>query len=149
MARIIGGENVEKILLKAFETWSSRDINNAHWEDQFKEEKWDYFGITRRKNGDVVGPNPRDIYDLGLLYKSGVESYKFEIEANGAVARWHWDAKNASGDEYGSYVHNGTKLMDGRPFTDDISIPASFFRKGPGIALKLRIVEALKGLNAA
>lgn len=148
-AKLIGQKIIEQALINAFELWASEDINDAHWRDQFTEEKWKYFGITKRRNGETVGPNPRDIYDLGLLYESGVNSYKFETGTNGATARWHWDAKNANGVEYASYVHDGTRFMDDRPFTDDIAIAASFFRKGPGKALQLRTAQALERLNAA
>jgi hypothetical protein len=34
---------------------------------------------------------------------------------------------NASGDEYANYVHEGTRFMPGRPFTDDVSDMAFSF----------------------
>ena len=148
-ARIIGGDNIERALVDAFETWASEDINDAHWQDQFKEEKWKYDGVTERKNGLVV-TSPRDIYDIGELYKSGVDSFRLTKGANGAQASWHWDATNNSGNEYAWYVHEGIgSNATARPFTDDISIAASFFRKAVGKALKLRTAQALERLNAS
>ena len=148
-ARIIGGGNVERALVDAFETWASEDINDAHWQDQFKEEKWKYDGVTERKNGLVV-TSPRDIYDIGELYKSGVDSFRLTKGATGAQASWHWDATNNSGNEYAWYVHEGIgSNATARPFTDDISIAASFFRKAVGKALKLRTAQALERLNAS
>jgi hypothetical protein len=148
-ARIIGGDNIERALVDAFEIWASEDINDAHWQDQFKEEKWKYDGVTERKNGLVV-TSPRDIYDIGELYKSGVDSFRFAQGSNGAQASWHWDATNNSGNEYAWYVHEGVgSNATARPFTDDISIAASFFRKATGKALKLRTAQALERLNAS
>jgi hypothetical protein len=146
-AKILNQQLIEKALLDAFETWASSDINDAHWDDQFRDPgKWRYDNTTERKNGETVG-SPRDIYDLGELYESGVRSYKFERKANGAEATWHWDATNSSGEQYAWYVHEGIgSNVTARPFTDDISIPSSFFRKAPGKALILRTQEALSRL---
>ena len=147
-ARIIGAKQIEKALLDAFEKWAEEDINDAHWDDQFRDmEQWEWDGETRRKNGEVVG-SPRDIYDLGDLYESGVKSFKLNRTTAGAEANWHWDATNSSGEEYAWYVHEGTRKMPGRPFTDDISIPSSFFRKAPGKALQLRVQDELDKINA-
>lgn len=147
-AKLINAHLIEEALVKAFEIWASEDINDAYWDDQFKEEKWKYDGATERKNGLVV-TSPRDIYDIGELYRSGIESFRFSQTANEAKASWHWDAKNNSGNEYAWYVHEGVGTnVTARPFTDDISIPSSFFRKAPGRALKLRTAEALERLNA-
>ena len=148
-AVIIGQSLIEKALIDAFETWTEEDINDAHWEDQFKEDKWQYDNETKRKNGDVV-TSPRDIYDLGELYESGVKSYRFQRSTDGAEANWHWDAKNSSGQEYAWYVHKGEGTnVTARPFTDDISIPSSFFFKAPGKALKRRVTQYLDQLNAS
>jgi hypothetical protein len=148
-AVIIGQELIEKALIDAFETWAEEDINDAHWEDQFKEDKWQYDNETKRKNGDIV-TSPRDIYDLGKLYESGVKSYRFQRSTDGAEANWHWDAKNSSGEEYAWYVHEGKGTnVTARPFTDDISIPSSFFFKAPGKALKRRVTQYLDQLNAS
>jgi hypothetical protein len=144
-AKIINQRAIEKALIGAFETWAEEDINKAHWDDQFKEmSQWKYDGITERKNRETV-QSPRDIYDLGDLYQSGVDSFVFEKNTSGAEARWHWNAKNSSGEEYAWYVHEGEGTnITARPFTDDISVPSSFFRKAPGKALQLRVRSALR-----
>jgi hypothetical protein len=79
-ARFFGGKDIERALVNAFEEWTREDVNGAFWDDQFKEEKWRHGPYTVRKNGDPVG-SPRDIYDLGNLYDSGVNSYKYRIVA--------------------------------------------------------------------
>jgi hypothetical protein len=148
-ARIIGGEDFEKALTRAFQAWTKEDINDAFWDDQFKKEKWEHSPLTIRKNGEPVG-SPRDIYDLGNLYQSGVDSYKYESSSQTAEARWHWDAKNNSGKEYAIYVHEGWGTNDpyDRRFTDDVSDMAFSFRKPIGKALLLRVKAALTALNA-
>ena len=147
-AKIINAKAIEKALLDAFKEWSEKDINDKHWKYQFQERKWDYDGITVRKSGEIVGPEPRNIYDLGALYDSGVRSYSFSLGSSQAQANWHWDATNGSGKEYASAVHYGTKFMDGRPFTDDISLPSSFFLKQPGKDLLSRVQTALDSISA-
>jgi hypothetical protein len=147
VARIVNQKLIEEALLNAFDKWAKEDINEAHWDDQFKDMgRWSWDGETRRKNGEVVD-SPRDIYDLGDLYKSGVKSFKLNRTSNGTEASWHWDATNSSGEEYAWYVHEGTDTMKGRPFTDDISMPSSFFRKGPGKALLRQVQDALSLLK--
>jgi hypothetical protein len=148
-AKIHNSAALEQALANAFKKWAKEDINEAHWDDQFKEMgRWAYDNETKRKRtGEVVG-SPRDIYDYGLLYESGVESFKINESPSGIEATWHWDAKNSSGEEYAWYVHYGKGTnVTARPFTDDISIPSSFFHKGPGKALVLRIRAQLKTLN--
>lgn len=148
-AKFEGADKLSQALLNAFEQWAREDINKAHWEDQFREDKWDYENITRRKSGSTIGPEPRDIYDLGKLYRSGIESFSVERGSDMTTAKWHWDATNSSGEEYAWYVHEGRGTnIAARPFTDDISIAASFFRKAPGKALKLRMGEHLARINA-
>jgi hypothetical protein len=147
-AKITNAQVIEKALLDAFEEWAAEDINDAHWDDQFREDRWNYDGVTERRNGLVV-TSPRDIYDIGELYRSGIESFTMERSSNMATAKWHWDATNASGREYAWYVHEGLGTnATPRPFTDDISIAASFFRKAPGRALNLRVGEYLARINA-
>lgn len=143
-ARIIGAKQIEQALLQAFEQWTKEDIDNKFWKAQFIDRKWKYGGVTIRKNGDVVGPRPRDIYDLGNLYES--TSYSYSSSSEAAEAKWNWNATNASGDEYASYVHEGTRFMPGRPFTDDVSDMAFSFRKPIGRALLSKIKIALKEL---
>ena len=148
-AKINNSAALEKALVDAFRKWAKEDINEAHWDDQFKDMgKWQYDNETKRKNGEVVN-SPRDIYDYGLLYESGVQSFKINESTTEIEASWHWDAKNSSGQEYAWYVHYGNVTnVTARPFTDDIAIPSSFFYKGPGKALVRRIGAELKTLNA-
>ena len=148
-ASFIGGNSLEKALMKAFQEWTEEDINDAFWDDQFREEKWKHSPLTVRKNGETVG-SPRDIYDLGALYQSGVNSYKYGSSSQMAEARWHWDAKNSSGKEYAVYVHEGWGTNDpyDRRFTDDVSDMAFSFRKPIGKALLSRVETALAVLNA-
>jgi len=73
----------------------------------------------------------------------------FSLNRNGGVleASWHWDAKNTNGIEYASYVHEGTGTnKTARKFTDDVAVASSFFLKAPGMALKLRVSQALAAL---
>ena len=147
-AKLINPESIENALIQAFETWVKEDINDAHWDDQFKNmAKWDYDNETRRKNGEVISTPQRDIYDLGLLYQSGIDSSVVENTGTMVTANWHWDATNASGKEYATYVHDGRGTnITARPFTDDISVASSFFLKAPGKAFKLRVSKAMAGL---
>ena len=149
-AKLINPENIENALIQAFNIWVEEDINKKHWDEQFKNmSKWDYdLGDkpTVRKNGQTVD-SPRDIYDLGLLYKSGIASSVVENTGMMVTADWHWDAKNASGKEYANYVHEGLgSNTTARPFTDDISVASSFFLKAPGINFKLRVRKAMAAL---
>ena len=149
-AKLINPESIENALIQAFETWVKEDINKKHWDEQFKNmSRWDYdMGDkpTVRKNGEVVD-TPRDIYDLGFLYKSGIDSSVIENTGEMVTANWHWDAKNTSGQEYATYVHDGRgSNTTARPFTDDISVASSFFLKAPGMAFKLRVRKAMAAL---
>ena len=146
-AKIVNGQLIENALIAAFETWAEEDINEAHWEDQFKDMSlWDYDNETRRRNGEVVD-TPRDIYDLGNLYRSGIESFHTEKEGSIVTAYWHWDATNASDEEYAWYVHEGEGTnVEARPFTDDIAFAPTFFMKAPGMAFKLQVKQALARL---
>jgi hypothetical protein len=146
-ATLVNAKAIENALINAFERWAQEDINEAHWEDQFKDDFWEYDGETKRKNGQVVD-SPRDIYDLGELYESGVNSFRLQRSTPGVIADWHWDAKNSSGKEYAWYVHEGRGTnITARPFTDDISIAPSFYRKAPGMAFVLRAQSALNEIS--
>ena len=139
-----------KALSDAFTQWAEEDINETHWREQFLEREWKYDGKTKRKNPSAPvrdAGNPRDIYDFGKLYESGVESFSLAFTGAGIRASWHWDAKNSSGREYAWYVHEGQGTnKDARKFTDDIAIAASFFLKKPGMALQRRVTLSLNGL---
>lgn len=144
---IIGQKLIEKALLDAFETWVEQDINGDFWDTQFKTNKWEWDQPTVRKNGEIVF-SPRNILDLGDLYRAGVNSFTVNRTPASIEANWNWnDAKNSTGEPYAWYVHEGTSRHPGRPFTDDISIPSSFFRKQPGVDLKLRVEQFLERLN--
>jgi hypothetical protein len=139
-----------KALSDAFTQWAEEDINETHWREQFLEREWKYDGKTKRKNPSAPvrdAGNPRDIYDFGELYESGVESFSLASIGAGLRASWHWSAKNSSGQEYAWYVHNGRGTnKNARPFTDDIAIASSFLLKKPGMALQRRVTIALEGL---
>lgn len=105
-AKIIGMKVLEQKLQKAFETWARFEVND-YFRDQFNTDKWNYPAVTFRKNRDTVGPEPRDIFDLGDLYRSGRDSFEVIKGVDGATASWDWDARNSSGDMYAYYVHEG------------------------------------------
>jgi hypothetical protein len=144
-AKVIGGEGWEKKLRAAFETWASEDIDDAYWDDQFKDDRWVYQNETRRKNGEVVG-SPRDIYDLGELYESGRESFRITQGSMDITASWNWDAKNSSGRAYAWYVHEGLGTnVTPRPWTDELQVPSRFEASSVRLALRRRIKIAFQG----
>lgn len=148
-AKVTNRRKLEKAIVQAFEQWAEKDINEDHWRYQFLEREWPYAGTTQRENKkkypEPVG-NPRNIEDWGDLYESG--KYKFSEGPNRADAYWHWGATNSSGQEYAYYVHYGKGTnKSARPFTDDISIPSSFWEKEPGQALKMQMETAFAKLN--
>ena len=125
-AQLINGHLIENALLKAFETWAEEDIDDQYMAGQFLDPgRWPYDAPvdgTERKSGEVVF-SPRNIYDLGDLYKSGRQSFRVD----GGVASWTWDAVNAQGGTYAWYVHEGLGTNTSpRPWTDDLAIPSKF-----------------------
>jgi hypothetical protein len=143
-AKLIGGDILEKKLRAAFETWASEDIDDAYWDDQFKNEKWIYSNETKRKNGETV-TSPRDIYDLGALYDSGRESFRITQGSLDITATWNWDAQNSSGRAYAWYVHEGLGTnVAPRPWTDELQVPSRFEASSVRLALKRRIKAAFK-----
>lgn len=148
MAVLLNAQAIEKSLVEAFSKWASIDVNQTHWREQFTDmSKWKYDGETKRKSGGPPVGSPRDIYDLGRLYESGVNSFSLNYNGGVVEASWHWDAKNSKGIEYANYVHEGTGTnKTARPFTDDVAVASSFFLKTPGMALKLRVSQALASL---
>ena len=144
-ATVVGGDAWEKKLRAAFEIWASEDIDDAYWDDQFKDDRWPYQNETRRKNGDTV-TSPRDIYDLGELYDSGRESFKIPQGPMVVTASWNWDAKNSSDRAYAWYVHEGLGTnITPRPWTDELQVPSKFEASAVRLALKRRIKAAFKG----
>jgi hypothetical protein len=152
-ARIIGIERIEKAIIQAFEDWTKEEINGNFWEKEFTRADWKYDSdvATIRRNPSAPireAGNPRDIYDYGNLLDSGIKSYKYESSVNGVSAHWHWDAKNSSGNEYASYVHEGTRFMPDRPFTDKVSDAKFSFMSDIGLNLLDRVQAKLTALNA-
>jgi hypothetical protein len=126
-AKLIGIEKLEQALLRAFEQWAEEDVDDKYMKLRFLDDGfWPYpnypAGGTKRKSGEVVG-SPRNIYDLGELYRSGRESFS----VTGGLASWNWDARNSSGQPYAGYVHEGLGTNSTpRKWTDDIAIPSKF-----------------------
>ena len=143
---IVGGEFINpealvKKLSKAFETWSRFDVND-HFRNEFLEEKWPYNGETKRKNGDTVG-SPRDIFDLGELYRSGRDSFSITQGGMDVTASWNWDAKNDSGRGYAWYVHEGLSTnLTPRQWTDTFQQQDLFDSSQVSKDLKMRIRTA-------
>ena len=145
---IVGGEFINpealvKKLSKAFETWSRFDVND-HFRNEFLEKKWRYDGETIRKNGDPnpVG-SPRDIFDLGELYKSGRDSFSITQGGMDVTASWNWDAKNDSGRGYAWYVHEGLSTnLTPRQWTDTFQQQDLFDSSQVSKDLKMRIRTA-------
>lgn len=144
---IVGGEfiNPDQIinkLTKAFETWARFDVND-HFRNEFLEGKWPYEGETKRKNGQTVG-SPRDIFDLGDLYRSGRDSFSITQGGVDITASWDWNAKNSSGRGYAWYVHEGlgTNLAP-RQWTDVFQEKNLFGSSQLSKDLKMRIRTAL------
>jgi hypothetical protein len=150
-AKIIGIERIEQAILQAFEDWTKEEINEKHWDSQFGDKKWEYEAVTFRKNRETVGPELRDIYDLGKLYESGIKSYTFTAGTGGGEANWHWDAKNnaKTPEEYAWYVHEGRgSNIRARKFTDQVSDAKFSFMSDIGLNLLDRVQTKLTALNA-
>jgi hypothetical protein len=150
-AKIIGVGRIEQAILQAFEDWTKEEINEKHWDSQFGDKKWEYEAVTFRKNRETVGPELRDIYDLGKLYESGIKSYQFVAGTGGAEANWHWDAKNnaKTPEEYAWYVHEGRgSKIRARKFTDQVSGAKFSFMSDIGLNLLDRVQAKLTALNA-
>jgi len=145
IARIVGTKDVEAALVQAFKEWTE-DVNDIYWRERF-EKKYKYEGeSTTRKNGEVVG-DPRNILDTEALYESGVESYEYRSEVNGARADWHWDAKNSSGEEYAWFVHEGQGPYSREPrrWTDEMASEYLFETSNVKRDLMSKIESKLNG----
>lgn len=140
---IVNAKSLEAKLVKAFETWTRFDVND-YFRDQFLEEKWPYDGETERKNGETVG-SPRDIFDLGELYRSGRDSFSISQGGIDITASWDWDAKNDSGRGYAWYVHEGLSTnLSPRQWTDVFQQRDLFAGSNVSRQLKGRIRTALQ-----
>jgi len=118
---------------------------NDYFRDQFLEDKWDYDGETRRKSGEFVGPEPRNIFDLGDLYRSGRDNFKIEQGGVDVTASWSWDAKNSSGKGYAWYVHEGWSTnLEPRQWTDIFQQRDLFASSNVSKELKSRIRAAFR-----
>ena len=144
---IVGGElinpgNIENKLIKAFETWTRFDVND-YFRDQVLEDRWNYDGETKRKSGEVA-TSPRNIFDLGDLYRSGRDSFSISQGGVDITASWDWDAKNSSGRGYAWYVHEGLSTnLSPRQWTDVFQQRDLFGSSQVSKDLKMRIRTAL------
>ncbi len=144
---IVGGQfiNPDRIinkLTKAFETWAKFDVND-YFRDQFLNDKWPYDGDTLRKSGEQVG-SPRNIFDLGDLYRSGRDNFSITQGGVDITASWNWDAKNSSGRGYAWYVHEGLSTnLAPRQWTDVFQEKDLFNNSRVSNDLKMRIRTAL------
>jgi hypothetical protein len=127
-AKIVGGELLTQTLQAAFEAWAEEDVNGKYWTEQFKTEVWGYPGPTTRESPNALvrdASSPRDIYDYGRLYDSGVDSFKITSSPSEVVASWDWDARNSTGNLYAYYVHEGKGgNLAPRRWTDDLVSPS-------------------------
>lgn len=136
--RLINSKGLEKKLVKAFEDWTRLDVND-HFRDEFTEDKWDYPNRTKRKSGQIVD-SPRNIFDLGDLYRSGRDGFTITQGGTDITASWDWDAKNNSGSGYAWYVHEGLSTNGApRPWTDVFQQRDLFISSNISKALRSRI----------
>ena len=140
-ARIINQAQLETAIVDAFEEWLDEDVNDKFFSEQFLTDKWQYPPpSTERKNGEIAG-NPRNIVDLGNLFRSGQESFNIVRSSTLIEGKWHWDAENSSGQEYAWYVHEGEGPYSRapRPWTDEIAEPYLFASSDVKRDLEFRI----------
>jgi hypothetical protein len=141
---IINGKILEQKLAQAFETWARFDAND-YFRGQFTEDKWNYPGETERKSGELAR-DPRNIFDLGDLYRSGRDSFKITQGSIDITASWDWDAKNSSGRGYAWYVHEGLSTnLAPRQWTDVFQQRDLFASSNVSKELRSRIRKALGG----
>lgn len=145
---IVGGSfsNPDKLvakLEKAFETWARFEVND-YFRDQFLEDKWGYPGETQRKSGELAR-DPRNIFDLGNLYRSGRDSFRITQGTSDVTASWDWDAKNSSGRAYAWYVHEGLSTnLAPRQWTDIFQQRDLFASSNVSKELRSRIRAAFR-----
>jgi hypothetical protein len=139
---IVNAKTLEAKLAKAFEAWTRFDVND-YFRGEFLEDKWPYNGETERKNGEVV-TSPRNIFDLGDLYRSGRDSFSISQGGVDITASWDWNAKNSSGRGYAWYVHEGLGTnLSPRQWTDVFQQKDLFNGSQVSKELKMRIRTAL------
>jgi hypothetical protein len=139
---ILNSKLLEVKLAKAFEMWAQFDAND-YFRSQFIEDKWSYPGETERKSGEVAR-DPRNIFDLGDLYRSGRDSFKITQGSMDVTASWDWDAKNSSGRGYAWYVHEGLSTnLAPRQWTDIFQQQDLFSQSSVSKELRSRIRAAL------
>ena len=78
-------------------------------DDQFKQDKWNWPRVTRRRSGQVA-TSPRDIIDSGELLNSKVGPTKGQGNAYVGVRKWVWTSP------YASLVKNGFISSTGASF---------------------------------
>lgn len=139
---ILNSKLLEAKLAKAFEMWAQFDAND-YFRSQFIEDKWSYPGETERKSGELAR-DPRNIFDLGDLYRSGRDSFKITQGSMDVTASWDWDAKNSSGRGYAWYVHEGLSTnLAPRQWTDVFQQQDLFSQSSVSKELRSRIRAAL------
>jgi len=139
---LLNASKIEAKLVKAFETWTRFNVND-YFRDQFLEDKWTYDGETERKNGETAG-SPRNIFDIGDLYRSGRDGFSITQDGVDITASWSWDAKNSSGRGYAWYVHEGLSTnLAPRRWTDVFQQRDLFSGSQVGRELKMQIRSAL------
>lgn len=127
-ARLVNTKELEQQLAEAFAEWLEDDVNGEYMSEEFLMDKWPYPPpSTLRQNGEIAG-SPRNIYDTGELFRSGQESFAIVRSNSSVEGKWHWDARNNSGEEYAWYVHEGRgpHSRAARPWTDEIAEPYLF-----------------------
>jgi hypothetical protein len=138
---ILNSKLLETKLAKAFEIWAQFDAND-YFRSQFIEDKWSYPGETERKSGELAR-DPRNIFDLGDLYRSGRDSFKITQGSMDVTASWDWDAKNSSGRGYAWYVHEGLSTnLAPRQWTDVFQQQDLFSQSSVSKELRSRIRAA-------
>lgn len=151
-ARMRNAHVLANKIASAFEEWAWTDVNLDYWNEQFKTPIWSYAGkdVTIRRSDRALikeADSPRDIYDYGELYESGVNSCSVNLSPNLAVASWKWDAKNSSGQAYAWYVHEGRGSNESpRRWTDELYDPQKFDTSMIKQKLLRRIRAALSSL---
>lgn len=77
---------------------------------QMKDEKWEWDGVTRRANGEVVS-SPRDIIDTQRLYDS------FEVEKEGNEVVYSYNTPYAAINHEGGITDKGA-IIQPRPWVE-------------------------------